>query len=111
LRTAHIIAVPALKLNSPCVCAVLQANDVSHDSQQHTFRVEFTDVCGNSKEAEYSYTQQGVQAVSKVDYIPVVTDNLQLPSAASKQPRNSAAAAGPAGVLAVLLMLLAATLL
>jgi hypothetical protein len=89
----------------------LQANDVSHDSQQHTFRVEFTDVCGNSKQAEYSYTQQGVQAVSKVDYIPVVTDNLSLPAAASKQPRNSAAAAKPAGLLAMLVMLLAAALL
>ncbi|KAF6263487.1 hypothetical protein COO60DRAFT_412512 [Scenedesmus sp. NREL 46B-D3] len=89
----------------------VQANDVSHESQQHTFRVEFTDVCGNSKEAEYSYTQQGVQAVSKVDYIPVVSDNLQLPAAVAKQPRNSAAAAGPAGVSAALLMLLAAALL
>ncbi|WIA16610.1 hypothetical protein OEZ85_013277 [Tetradesmus obliquus] len=90
---------------------IVQANDVSHNSQQHTFRVEFTDVCGNSKQAEYSYTQQGVQAVSKEDYIPVVTDNLSLPAAASKQPRNSAAAAKPAGVLAVLLVLLAAALL
>lgn len=45
---------------------VVQAKDMSHDAKEHTFRVEFTDVCGNTKDAEYSYTQEGVRTVSKV---------------------------------------------
>lgn len=45
---------------------VVQAKDVSHDTKEHKFRVVFTDVCGNSKDAEYTYTQEGVKTVSKV---------------------------------------------
>lgn len=45
---------------------VVQAKDVAHDSKEHKFRVVFEDVCGNTKDAEYTYTQEGVKAVSKV---------------------------------------------
>lgn len=44
------------------------ANDVS--KSEHKFRVEFVDVCGNTKDAEYAYTQSGVTPISQVDYLP-----------------------------------------
>lgn len=34
------------------------ANDVSSDHTFHTFQVKFTDVCGNTKTADYKYTQK-----------------------------------------------------
>lgn len=90
----------------------IEAADLSHQNTQHTFRVEFKDVCGNTKEAEYSYTQQGVQALSKVDYIPVETSDVRhMPPVTAKQPKNSAAAAAPAGLLASLALLLALAML
>jgi len=49
----------------------VQAMDVSSKDTQHKFRVEFTDVCGNTTDASFTYTQQGVTAVSKIDYKPV----------------------------------------
>lgn len=34
------------------------ANDVSSESTTHTFQVKFVDVCGNTKTADYKYTQK-----------------------------------------------------
>lgn len=72
---------------------VVQAKDVAHDSKEHKFRVVFEDVCGNTKDAEYTYTQEGVKAVSKVDYIPVTSGNMELP-AVTKSVGSSASTAG-----------------
>lgn len=44
----------------------VQAKDVSAAGAKVTFTVKFTDVCGEVKEADYSYTQAGVTAETKV---------------------------------------------
>lgn len=43
----------------------VQAKDVSAADAKIAFTVEFTDVCGEVKKAEYSYTQAGVTADTK----------------------------------------------
>jgi len=60
-------------LPGPCSSPMsVTAKSVSGASSiTHVFRVEFTDVCGNSKNASYMYTQEGVTALTKIDYIPV----------------------------------------
>ncbi|KAF8065490.1 hypothetical protein HT031_003091 [Scenedesmus sp. PABB004] len=82
----------------------IYAKDMSDKATEHTFRVVFEDVCGGEKVAEYKYTQAGVEAVSKVDYIPVETHSRQLPPRAVQ---NSAAALAPAGAAAALAAVLA----
>eukprot|EP00878_Enallax_costatus_P028568 GHUV01030865.1.p1 GENE.GHUV01030865.1~~GHUV01030865.1.p1 ORF type:complete len:509 (+),score=149.61 GHUV01030865.1:466-1992(+) len=91
---------------------VVQARDVSHDDKEHKFRVEFTDVCGNTKDAEYTYTQEGVKAASKVDYIPVATGTTQQLPAATKAVRtSSASSAGYSALASAALLLLSFVLM
>jgi hypothetical protein len=97
---------------TPCDKSVtVQAKEITSTSQQHTFNVVFEDVCGNTKRADFSYTQQGVVADTRVD--PVITT---LPDGTVKNTtgtKNAAPQLGPAtiGVLAGLLIALALTLI
>lgn len=69
------------------------------------FTVAITDVCGNEKEVEYSYTAQGVTALTKVDDIPTTTDGGGAPV-----KKNGAAATAAAGMLTLGMGVLAALL-
>lgn len=96
----------------------VEAMDVSSKDTQHTFRVEFTDVCGETKDAKFTYTQTGVTPVSRVDYTPSA-DALGSGSvgrtavaAGSKNAKNAGSVSSTSfatsllmGVLGVLLML------
>lgn len=55
-----LLTVTARAFVCVCVLAVLQvtAKDVSSAATSHTFTVKFTDVCGNTKVADYKYTQK-----------------------------------------------------
>lgn len=70
----------------------VEAMDVSSKDTQHTFRVEFTDVCGETKDAKFTYTQLGVTPVSTVDYNPAADTQGSGPAATTA----AAAAAGGA---------------
>lgn len=72
-------------------------------------RTRLQDVCGETKEAQYEYTQQGVRTLSKIDYIPVnseesVAAGETRDARASLATTNAAASAAPAGGLAALLL-------
>jgi len=69
----------------------------STTSISHVFRVEFTDVCGNQKNATYMYTQQGVTTLTKIDYIPVTAlpDSLQASGTKTGVGKKATNAAGP----------------
>eukprot|EP00775_Hariotina_reticulata_P009794 gene9794-9952_t len=95
----------------------VEAMDVSSKDTQHTFRVEFTDVCGETKDAKFTYTQTGVTPVSKVDYTPsadaLASGSVGRTAAAagSKNAKNAGSVSSTSfatsllmGVLGVLLM-------
>jgi len=60
------------KCASPMVVA---AKAFTANATSHNFSVVFTDVCGNTKFANFTYTADGAKAVSEVDYVdPTVLD-------------------------------------
>lgn len=62
------------------------------------------------QDAEYSYTQEGVKTVTKIDYIPVQTAasaTAKLPTGA-KKPANGASSSAHVGLVGLALALLAA---
>ncbi|KAF6263489.1 hypothetical protein COO60DRAFT_412525 [Scenedesmus sp. NREL 46B-D3] len=84
----------------------VKAMDVS-GSTPIKFKVVITDVCGKKKELEYSYSAQGVTALTKPDEIP--TDNGSNPGTGTGR-KNGAAATAAAGMLTLGMGLLAALL-
>jgi hypothetical protein len=81
----------------------VQAKDVSA-AAPIKFTVAITDVCGKEKELEYSYTAQGVTAVTKADDISSGGGSVNPPK------KNGAAATAAAGMLTLGMGLLAALL-
>uniref|UniRef100_A0A383VDX2 Uncharacterized protein n=1 Tax=Tetradesmus obliquus TaxID=3088 RepID=A0A383VDX2_TETOB len=90
----------AVSCKSPFTVA---AKDVSADPIK--FTVDITDVCGAEKKLEYSYSAQGVTALTKVDDIPVGPGGGAVPP-----KKNGAAATAAAGMLTLGMGLLAALL-
>jgi hypothetical protein len=85
---------------------VVEAQDVS-GTTPIKFKVMITDVCGNEKELEYSYTAQGVTAVTKPDEIP---SNIVGGGTVNPPKKNGAATTAAAGMLTLGMGLLAALL-
>jgi hypothetical protein len=83
----------------------VQAKDVS-GTTPITFKVVIIDVCGNEKELEYSYTAQGVTAVTKPDDV----SNIVGGGTVSPPKKNGAATTAAAGMLTMGMGLLAALL-
>ena len=55
---------------------IIAAKAFSANVTQHNFSVVITDVCGNTKFANFSYSADGAKAISEVDYVdPTVLDD------------------------------------
>ena len=80
---------------TPCNSPVtVQAKEISSASQRHTFNVVFEDVCGQTKRADFYYTQEGVVAETKVDPI-VATATLPGGATSTTTKKNAAGKHGP----------------
>jgi hypothetical protein len=68
-----------------------------NESAKHVFTAVLTDVCGNTKNATFSYTSAGVANMTKTDYVAQVGGVDAGSPVTSK--KNAATVAGPAGTL------------
>jgi hypothetical protein len=73
-----------------------------NDTSAHVFSAVLTDVCGNTKNAMFTYTATGVTDMTKADYVAqTITVDAGSPVTTKK---NAAAMSGPGGLGALLVI-------
>lgn len=85
---------------TPCVSPmIVAAKAFSSNVTHHNFSVVMTDVCGNSKTANFTYSAEGAKAVSEIDYVDPgkmdETTTFGLTGASSTRSRTGTSAAAP----------------
>jgi hypothetical protein len=92
-----------------CTSPVKVASKPLAAAVKKTFTVVFTDVCGRTKNASYSYTQAGVTADDKVEQPATPGEGAPAPGVGgSPAPRNAAEPVAVAASLRTLLLSLLA---
>lgn len=86
-------------LSTPCASPmIVAAKAFSANVTSHNFSVVITDVCGNTKFANFTYTADGAKAVSEVDYVdPNRMDDgtVVMPTGTSTRRGSGTSAAAP----------------
>jgi hypothetical protein len=68
-----------------------------NDTAKHVFTAVLTDICGNIKNATFTYTSAGVANMTKTDYVAQV-GRVDVGSPLTPK-KNAATLTGPAGIL------------
>lgn len=93
--------------STPCASPmIVAAKAFSANVTSHNFSVVMTDVCGNTKTANFTYTPSGAQAISEVDYVdPNVMDegSTTFTTTSTSTRRTGTSAAAPVTTPAALL--------
>jgi hypothetical protein len=103
------VEVPLVSCASPMIVV---AKAFSANVTSHNFSVVMTDVCGNQKAANWTYTAGGAKAISEVDYVDpnVMSDGANFGVVPATARRTTISAAAPITTAAGLLRSTAAAL-
>lgn len=85
-------------MSTPCASPmIVAAKAFSANVTSHNFSVVITDVCGNTKFANFTYTADGAKAVSEVDYVDPnrMDDGTVMPTGTSTRRGSGTSAAAP----------------